>query len=134
MALWKKSGRLALALVVVGPGAALALAPSLFFESVYVDGRGCKVASGIWGMTANLDIEFDQMKSIRIAHEETGGRHSRLIEVLYFEMRSGQVARFPLNNELKTEAGKEIVARAARRGITVAGSAEPAAAPDCGGS
>jgi hypothetical protein len=133
MALWKKSGRLALGLVVAGPGAALVLAPSLLFENVFVDGRGCKIASGIWGMTANLEIEFDQVKSIRIAHEETGGRQSRLIEVLYFEMKSGQIARFPPNNEVKTEAGKEIVACAARRGIPVAGLAEPDAAPDPGG-
>jgi hypothetical protein len=133
LALWKKSGRLAPGLVVAGPGAALVSAPSLLFENVFVDGRGCQIASGIWGTTANLEIEFDQVKSIRIAQEETGGRNSRLIEVLYFEMKSGQVARFPPNNEVKTEAAKEIVARAARRGIPVAGLGEPGVAPDRGG-
>jgi hypothetical protein len=130
LALWKTSGRLALLLVVAGPAAALVFAPSLLFENVFVDGRGCKITSGFWGMTANLEIEFDSVKSIRIAQEETGGRHSRRIDVLYFEMRSGQVARFPLNNDVKTEAGKEIVVRAGQRGIPLAGSSEPAALPE----
>jgi hypothetical protein len=99
----------------------LLIAPMLFFERTHVNDQGVDVHSGIYGMTANLNVNFDSVNSIRVAQEETGGRRSRQIEVLYFDMKGGESARFPLNNDVKIEAGKEIVARAAKRGIPVVG-------------
>lgn len=45
----------------------------------------------------------------------------RQIEVLYFDRKAGGAARFPLNNDVKIEAGKEIVVRATRIGIPLVG-------------
>lgn len=115
------STRIGWLLIVAGPIAALAFAPSLLLERAFVDDQGFEVHSGIWGMTATEKVAFNAVKSFRITQEETGGRRSRLIEVLYFEMKSGPAVRFPLNNDVKIEAGKEIVTRASRLGIPAMG-------------
>jgi hypothetical protein len=115
-----QSDRIGWGLLIVGV-LGLLIAPMLFFERTHVNDQGVDVHSGIYGMTANLNVNFDSVNSIRVAQEETGGRRSRQIEVLYFDMKGGESARFPLNNDVKIEAGKEIVARAAKRGIPVVG-------------
>lgn len=115
------SERWAWALVIAGPIAALGFAPSLFLERTVVSEKGFSVHSGIWGMTANEDVDFASIASIRVAQEDTGGRHSREIEVLYFEKKTGGTVRLPLNNDVKIEAGKEIVVRAALLGLPLGG-------------
>jgi hypothetical protein len=117
----RHSGRIGWGLIIAGPVAALAFAPSLLMERVFVHDRGFEVRSGIWGMTANETVNFDGVQSLRIAQEETGGRNSRMIEVLYFDMKAGPGVRLPLNNDVKIEAGKEIAVRAAQRGIPLGG-------------
>jgi len=109
-------------LMIAGPIVALAFAPSLVLERVVVNDQGFAVHSGIWGMTANLEVAFDSVKSCRIAQEQTTGkRSSRLIDVLFFHRGAAPPARFPLNNDVKIEAGKEIVARLSRQRIPVTG-------------
>lgn len=115
------SSRTGWGLTILGPIAALGFAPSLFMEQVLVHDRGFDVRSGIWGMTANQNVDFDSVTSVRLAQEETGGRRSRQIEVLYFDKKSGESARFPLNNDLKIEAAKEIITRAGSLGIQMVG-------------
>jgi hypothetical protein len=115
------SNRTGWGLMILGPIAALGFAPSLFMEQVLVHDRGFDVRSGIWGMTANQKVDFDAVTSVRLTQEETGGRRSRLIEVLYFDQKSGSPARLPLNNDLKIEAAKEIVTRTAASGIQMIG-------------
>ncbi|HEX4149549.1 MAG TPA: hypothetical protein VHY20_11195 [Pirellulales bacterium] len=117
----KSSARRGWGLMIAGPVAAMAIAPSIAFESVFVDDRGFSAHSGIWGMTANLDLAFDGVRTVRIDREETGGRRSRQIEVLYFDKQRGQPEKFPLNNDIKIEAGKEIITRVQQRGIPVIG-------------
>ncbi len=121
IALRKHSARFGWALMILGPIAAVGFAPSLLMEGVVVDDRGFDVRSGLWGMSANQTVEFEAVASLRIAQEETGGRHSRTIDVLYFQLKSGGSARLPLNNDVKIEAAKEIVARAQQTGIPLIG-------------
>ena len=119
LVLRKHTGRLGWGLIIIGPLAALMFAPSLFLERVVVSDDGFESHSGIWGMTAGANVDFDSVTSIRIAEEKTGGRRSRWIEVLYFEMKAGEDVRLPLNNDVKIEAAMEIIERAAQRGIPV---------------
>ena len=122
LALTKQSARFGWGLMIAGPIAALAFAPSLFLEQVTVTDKVIDVRSGIWGMTANQTIDFDSVKTLRIAQEATGGRNSRLIEVLYFDMKNGSNAKFALNNDVKIEAGKHIVRTMLTRDIPVVGA------------
>jgi hypothetical protein len=119
IAMRKNQALIAWGLMILGPIAALLFGPSMLLERINVTDRGFDVHSGILGMTANQDIAFDGVAMIRIGQEETGGSNSRLIDVLYFDMKNGGSGRFPLNNDVKIEAGKEIVARAMMRGIAV---------------
>ena len=59
--------------MIAGPVAALGFGPSLFWERVYVHDQGFEVTSGIWGMTANQEVKFDSVTSVRIEEEKTGG-------------------------------------------------------------
>jgi hypothetical protein len=111
--------RYAWVLIIGGPLAALVLAPNLLLERTHVDDQGFEVHSGFMGMTAEQKVKFDDVKSIRLTNEETGGRHSREIEVLFFEMKSGPTVKLPLNNDVKIEAGLEIAMRAKARGIAL---------------
>ncbi len=110
---WRKSDkRLGWGLMIIMPLAAILLAPTFFSERVWVDDNGFESHSGIFGMTAGAAVKFDSVKAIRLVEEDTGGRRSRRIDVLYFDMKAGEAVRFPLNNDVKIEASKEILARA----------------------
>jgi hypothetical protein len=121
LAVRMRSGRFGWALLIMGPLIGLAIGPSLFLERVHVDARGFEVRSGIWGMTSNANVAFDALRSCRIAQEETGGRRSRQIEVLYFDVNTGPTVRLALNNDVKIEAAKEIVFHVAARGVPMVG-------------
>ena len=104
-------------MIIGGAGAALVFAPSLLLECVVVDDRGVDSRGGIWGLTANQRVDFDEVTSLRVAQENTNGRVIKWVEVLYFTRKAGPVVRVSLCNDVMIEAGKEIVARAARIGI-----------------
>ncbi len=114
-----QAGPVGWGLIFLGPLAALMFAPALFFEHAVVNDKGFQIRSGFFGRTAAQDLDFDSIKAIRIGTEETRGRNSRWIEVLYFELNRGMMSHFPLNNDVKIEAGKEIIVRAMQRGIPV---------------
>lgn len=110
---WRKSDkRLGWGLMTIVPLAACLMAPNFFFKRVWVDDQGFEYHSGVF-VTTTESVKFDSVKAIRVAEEETGGRRSRQIEVLYFDMKAGgEAVRFPLDNDIKIEAAKEILARA----------------------
>jgi hypothetical protein len=111
--------RLAWGSMIIGPLAAIVMAPTFGLERVWVDDQGFTSNSGIFGMTSVSSVKFDTVNSMRITQEETGGRRSRLIEVLYFDTKGGESIRFPLNNDVKIESAKEIIVRAQKRGVTL---------------
>lgn len=106
-------------LVIGGPIVSLLFAPALLSEWVKVHDAGFEKSSGLYGLGDVHEISFDSVTTIRIEIEETEGRGRRLIEVLYLEMKKGPAYPLPLNNDVRIEAGKEIVTRAQRRGIPV---------------
>lgn len=111
--LWRrKSARLGWVLMTFGPAGAIMFAPSLFLERTVVDATSVTVRSGIWGRTAGLDVDLQALQSIRIETEMTGGKGNRRIEVLVFVGKNFTSFRLPLNNDVKIEGAKEIVARA----------------------
>jgi len=112
------SGRLGWGLMIGGVILAI-VAPSFFFESVFVNDKGFDIHSGIFGMTANQKVEFGNLKSISVGTEMTTGRGAREIEVLHFDMRSGPSGKLSLNNDVKIEGAKEILPRAMRAGVPV---------------
>jgi hypothetical protein len=119
LAFRKKYGGKAWAFAIAGPLVAVAWVPQLYCERTRVDPNGFEVYSGILGQTANHEITFDDVKSIRVDQELLVGRVSREIAVLHFEFKKGPAERVPLNNDVKTEAANEILVRAIRRGIPV---------------
>ena len=112
------SSRLGWGLMIGGVICAV-IAPSFFFESVFVSDKGFDVHSGIFGMTANQKVEFGSLKSITVGTEMTTGRGARRIEVLYFDAQSGPPSKLSLNNDVKIEARKEILPRAVKAGVPV---------------
>jgi hypothetical protein len=119
---WRKSdGRLGWGLMIIVPIAAVLMAGTMGFEQVNVSDQQVEVRSGFFGSTAALTVPFDQVKQIRITQESTGGRRARMIDVFYFQSETGELGRFPLNNDVKIEASKAILDRAAKRGIVVVG-------------
>ncbi len=106
-------------IIAAGAASVVAFAPIAFQESVLVDPGGFHVRSGFWGMTARLDVAIDAVQSIAVVQEDTGGRHSRVIDVLVLTMKDGASARLAVNNDVKVEGTKEILARARTRRIPI---------------
>ena len=118
----RSSARLGWGLMIVCPLAALMFAPSMFFEQVSVTDSGYKVRSGIWGMTANQEVNFGDASNLRIVEEMSTGRRRRAYNVFYFDMKTGgEPARLPLNNDVKVAAGPYIMRRAKAAGVNVPG-------------
>jgi hypothetical protein len=117
---WRKSdGRLGWGFMTVVPLAAIIVGGTMWFEQVTVSDQAIDVHSGFFGSTAAQSIPFGQAKTIRVVVEPTGGRRSRDIDVYYFDGDGGNLGRFPLNNDVKIEAGRAILERANARGIAV---------------
>jgi hypothetical protein len=115
------STRLSWGLFVLSPVAVLMIAPSAYNEGVTIHADGFEVHSGIWGLTASQAVKFDNVTAVRLTEESTGGRRSRQIEVLYFDLKEGGSARLPLNNDVKIEAAKEILPLVDERQIPLVG-------------
>lgn len=96
-------------IIAAGAFSLVLFAPIAFQERVFVDAGAFHVRSGLWGSTANLDIAFDAVTSIAIVQDGSGGRSSRLIDVLVLTLKDGQRARLPLNNDIKITSAKEIL-------------------------
>lgn len=117
----RRVARLGWAMLILGPVSALLFAPSLLAERVRVTQTGFSVNSGIWGMTANLEVPFDSVTRCRIAQEKTTGRRPRAVEVLYFSLQGGRTERLELNNDIKIDGGQEIVNALEDRDVPVDG-------------
>jgi hypothetical protein len=111
--------RIGWGLMILGPLAALGLAPTYFIERTVVDDKGFDAKYGFYGIYSQR-VEFESVKSIRIVEEEMGGRRKRVSDVIYFDLKSGGSERLILGNELNREAGKQILKKAADRKIPIA--------------
>lgn len=115
----RRSTRQGWALLVIGPVAALAFAPSLYLERTAVDGEGFHIRSGIWGSTAVYDLSFSQIRSLRFMSEERSTRRGKRTHYfLVCGLTSGGETKVPFNNDVKRAAVPMIVRRASERGIS----------------
>jgi hypothetical protein len=104
--------------MTIVPIAAILLMMNTGFERIWVDADGYEVHSGFFGQSSE-SVKFDSISAIRIAKERTTGRRPRTIDVYYFDLRAGGSERFPLINDVKIEAAREILRRAQARGIAL---------------
>jgi hypothetical protein len=88
-------------------------------ERYVVHDNGFEIRTGIGELSSIKKVDFAKVISCRISTDLARGRGE--IEVLNFELMGSSPVRIPLNNDLKIEAGKEIVRRAAKQGIPFPG-------------
>jgi hypothetical protein len=115
---WRRSDwKIGWGLMTVVPIAAFLLVFTMGFEQVTVDEHGFEVQSGFFSEPHS--VKFDSVVSVRSVKEKTGGRRSRVIDVLYFDLKDGGAERYPISSDVKTEASKDIIQRAKARGIAM---------------
>ena len=104
------SARLGWGLLILAPIGAIFFAPSLFMEKVVVHDDALTVRSGIWGMTANHDVKFDNVQMVRLTSEEVRGRRGRKTTNYYlvFVQKDGSQAKVSINNNV-TEAAAPLI-------------------------
>ena len=117
----RSSERFGWGLLILGPLAAIGLAPSLFMESATLDDNTYKVRSGFWGMTASQDIELSKLKTVTITTEERRGRRGRKTKSNYLvcEFQDGTTTKLSANNDVTRAAASHFVDKISARGITV---------------
>jgi hypothetical protein len=108
----------ALALAILGPLAALALAPGAFLNHVTVGPDHFEVRYGFWWAPHYHFVNYDDLQSICILVEtRQGGRGKTTIHTLEYVRRDGERSTIPLDADLRREAGRTIVQAAERRGV-----------------
>jgi hypothetical protein len=102
----KSSARYGWTLLILGPLAALLLAPSLFLDRGTVNDTGFVLRTGILGMTAVHDVKFDDLQMVRITREESRGRRGskRTNYYMVCERKDGSSAKVPLGNDVAEAA------------------------------
>ncbi|WP_442484867.1 hypothetical protein [Aeoliella sp. SH292] len=121
LALRRTSSRFGWALIIGGPIAALGVAPSLFLDRSVVDDQHFSVRSGIWGMTAIHDVDYDQLAHVRYIVEESTGRRGRknLDYYLVCTHRDGSSSKIPMGNPCAEAAAVEFLRRATALNIPI---------------
>lgn len=115
----ENAGRIAWALLIGGPIAALLFAPSLACDQVVVGKERFHVRTGIWGLTAVHDVEFSQIRQIRITAETSTSRRGRRTSYyLNCDTASG-TEKVGINNAVTEAAAPAILAEATDRGIPI---------------
>lgn len=118
----KTSQRFGWGLLIIGPLAAIFLAPSLFRDRAVVDDSGFSLRTGIWGLTAVHEVRFEELQRVRIISEEvTGRRGSKRTEYfLLCERKDGTTAKVPVNNKVAQAAAPHFLKRVSDHGIPIA--------------
>lgn len=115
------SGRVGWGLLVGGPLAALFFAPSMFLERVIVTENGFSSRGGIWGATVSHDVEFKEIRSVRLTSEQSTGRRGRKKTNYYMicEKSDGTSAKVALGNDVAEAAAVRILMILSERGIPI---------------
>src|SRR5689334_3841920 len=69
-ALRERTARMGWSMVVLGPLAAMFLAPSLFRDRVTVSSNRFHIQTGIWGLTSVHTVNFADIKQIHVTSEK----------------------------------------------------------------
>jgi hypothetical protein len=116
------SQRFAWILMVAGPIMVLGVAPSLFMNKTTVTPDEITVRSGIWGMTGNHHVKYDNLNSVRLTTEVSRGRRgSRNVNhYLVCECKDGTSSKLSLSNDCTEKAAPYFLAHLQTRGIPIA--------------
>lgn len=115
------SARFGWGLLVVGSIAAIVFAPSLFRDRAVLDEASFSIRTGIWGLTAVHQVEFDGLQKVRITSEEVRGRRGskRTNFYLLCETNDGDNVKFPINNKVSQAAAPHFLQRVSELGIPI---------------
>jgi len=118
--LHKKSIRFGRSLLILGPLAAVFFAPSLFRDRAVLDDESFSLRTGIWGMTAVHEIEFDELNQVTITEEERRRRGRKSTNTYRFcSRKDGTNAKIPLNNQVSKSAAPILLERLAKFGVPI---------------
>jgi hypothetical protein len=94
-------------------------------ESTTVDPDGFHVKTGIWGMTAEHQVRYDDLQNVHLTKEEGRGRRGRKTTKYYMVCRrkDGSQAKVPLGNSLVEKALIQIFTGMAAHHIDVVNEA-----------
>lgn len=114
--------RLGWVLMILGPVAALLIAPSLFVDCAVVDDTSYTNRSGIWGMTSYHEVKFADLNQIRVTEEEERGSRGRTTIKCYLncDLKNGTTLKIPAdNNDVSEAASLQFLKTAKERGIPI---------------
>ena len=106
-------------LMIIGPIAAIVMAPSLYRDRVEISDDRLFVRTGIWGLTAVHDVEFAKLKQIRITAEVVRDKNSTRTNYFYNCDTAAGVVKVPVNNALTQYAAPLILESVRKRGIPI---------------
>lgn len=119
------SARFGWGLLVLSPIGVFLFAPSLWRDRVTVDDRGFHSRTGIWGLTAVHDVQFDDLRTLKIVSEKSRGRSGSRINYYFMcERKSGEVVKVPVNNEVSRAGAALILQRVGDHGIPIVDTTE----------
>ncbi len=107
------TGRMRWALIIGGFVCAVGFAPTAALTRVWVTTDGFVVRNGIWGMTANADLQFDDIASMREITKQVLGSRAQPRDQLNLSVQlvNGETVQIPVANDVLREASKEISSR-----------------------
>ncbi|BBO36572.1 hypothetical protein [Lacipirellula parvula] len=116
------SDRFGWTMIILGPIAALGLAPALFLDRVAIDDSGMSAKVGIWVFSAPLEVKYDNLAQVRLIKEETTGRRGRKnvnYSMLCEKKSGGEPTKVPLGNHVIEAAAPAFLEAVQQRGIPI---------------
>lgn len=106
--------------LVLGPLAAVVVAPGMFLDRVSVGPDGFYSRHGFWFSPTTHHIRYDDLAQVRVTVEEHRGRRGRRTYSYFFDcyFKSGGQERVPLGDIMR-EALPEIADQFRRHGVQV---------------
>lgn len=120
-AMRESSLRGCLVLTLGGPAVMLFFAPSLFFEKLTIDDERLVMRAGMFGLSTENDVRWDDVRSITLTSEESRGRRGRRVikNYMIFSMKDNSSSKLSLDNSLVGEALEDIGIQIGMRDISV---------------
>lgn len=121
--LWirKRMPRFGWALAIGCPVLSFILAAAFCMPRVNLSSDGVNAHLGPWGIIENEEIDFKDVKIVRIADEKESRDNSKVDQALVFYFTRAVPLHFPLDDTLKIAAADAILEKAAEKGIMVVG-------------
>ena len=116
----KKQKFWGIVLIILGPLAAIALAPGMFQDHVVVSKDHFFSRHGFWWSPITHEVKYDDLNRVHVTVEEKTGRRGRKSYSYFFEcsFKNGKQERVPLGDLMK-EALPDIVHGFREHGIRV---------------